>query len=36
MFVRPRDAADEMWHGPRSGLEGATEVFGADEVRPRP
>lgn len=33
MFVPPKDKADEMWHGPRSGIEGACEVFGADEVR---
>ncbi|KAK4055681.1 aminopeptidase [Microbotryomycetes sp. JL201] len=32
MFVRSRDAHDEVWNGPRSGKEGATEVFGADEA----
>lgn len=32
MFVRFKDAHDEVWNGPRSGCEGATEVFGADEV----
>ncbi|KAK4056602.1 aminopeptidase [Microbotryomycetes sp. JL221] len=32
MFVRSKDAHDEMWNGPRSGREGATDVFGADEA----
>lgn len=34
MFVRPQDPYDESWNGPRSGPEGACEVFGADDVRP--
>ncbi|KAL6069555.1 Xaa-Pro aminopeptidase [Balamuthia mandrillaris] len=32
MFVRPRDPKREIWDGPRSGLEGAVEFFGADEA----
>ncbi|KAJ2779583.1 aminopeptidase [Coemansia javaensis] len=34
MFVRPKDPAREVWEGPRSGLEAAVDVFGADEARP--
>lgn len=33
MFVQDRDEANETWNGPRSGIDGATDVFGADEVR---
>lgn len=33
LFCPSKDPNDEMWHGPRSGREGAVEVFGADEVR---
>ncbi|KDE07839.1 hypothetical protein MVLG_01933 [Microbotryum lychnidis-dioicae p1A1 Lamole] len=32
MFVPPKDANDEAWNGPRSGREGACQVFGADEA----
>ncbi|GAA5855657.1 hypothetical protein JCM8547_001636 [Rhodosporidiobolus lusitaniae] len=32
MFVRPKDTYDELWNGSRSGIEGACEVFGADEA----
>ncbi|KAL8279950.1 hypothetical protein RQP46_007531 [Phenoliferia psychrophenolica] len=32
MFCPSKDPHDEMWHGPRSGREGAVEVFGADEA----
>lgn len=32
MFVQPRDQANEVWNGPRTGLDGAMEVFGADEA----
>jgi Xaa-Pro aminopeptidase len=31
-FVRPRDPDREVWDGPRAGLEGAKERFGADEA----
>jgi Xaa-Pro aminopeptidase len=34
MFVRPRDAEHELWHGRRGGLEGAQERFGAQAVFP--
>lgn len=30
LFVRPYDPKFEIWVGPRAGVEGATEVFGAD------
>lgn len=30
LFVRPRDAEKEAWHGRRAGVEGARERFGAD------
>ncbi len=30
LFVRPRIREQEIWHGIRAGLEGATERFGAD------
>ncbi|GAA5821204.1 hypothetical protein JCM10212_006773 [Sporobolomyces blumeae] len=32
MFVRPKDAYDESWNGPRSGQDGACQVFGADDA----
>ncbi|KAK4702394.1 hypothetical protein P7C70_g3829, partial [Phenoliferia sp. Uapishka_3] len=32
IFCPSKDHNDEMWHGPRSGQEGAIEVFGADEA----
>lgn len=32
MFVRPRDPEREIWDGPRFGVEGAKEHFGADEA----
>ncbi|RUP44255.1 peptidase M24, structural domain-containing protein [Jimgerdemannia flammicorona] len=32
MFVPPRNAEAEMWDGPRTGLEAAKELFGADEA----
>ncbi|KAI9593100.1 peptidase M24, structural domain-containing protein [Syncephalis fuscata] len=32
MFVRPRDEHAELWDGPRTGLEGARQIFGADEA----
>jgi len=31
MFVRPRDPEREIWDGPRFGVDGAKEHFGADE-----
>src|SRR5688572_2774571 len=34
MFVRPRDADHELWHGRRGGLEGAQERFGAQSAFP--
>ena len=30
LFVRPRDPEREVWDGPRAGVEGAVEQFGAD------
>ena len=33
-FVRPRDPDREVWDGPRAGVEGARERFGADEAFP--
>jgi Xaa-Pro aminopeptidase len=32
MFVRPRDPDREIWDGPRYGIEGAKEHFGADDA----
>lgn len=32
MFVRSRDPAKELWDGPRSGVEGAKEVFQPDKA----
>jgi Xaa-Pro aminopeptidase len=34
LLVRPRDAEQEIWAGPRAGLEGAAARFGADVARP--
>ncbi|KAJ1868366.1 aminopeptidase [Coemansia sp. RSA 989] len=34
MFVRPKAPETELWEGPRSGLEAAVSVFGADEAWP--
>src|SRR5919197_1771485 len=30
LFVRPRDSEREIWVGPRAGVEGAVERYGAD------
>lgn len=35
MFCPSKDANQEMWHGARTGPEGAVEIFGADDVRSR-
>lgn len=32
MFVDPIDIENEVWDGPRTGLAGAKDVFGADHV----
>ncbi|KAI9025310.1 peptidase M24, structural domain-containing protein [Phycomyces nitens] len=32
MFVPPKSAHAELWDGPRTGVEGAKDVFGADEA----
>src|ERR1700678_137352 len=29
LFVRPRDREREIWDGPRAGIEGARETYGA-------
>ncbi len=34
LFVRPRDPEREVWDGPRAGVEGARERFGADAAYP--
>ncbi|HKP75849.1 MAG TPA: aminopeptidase P N-terminal domain-containing protein [Longimicrobiaceae bacterium] len=34
LFVRPRDPERETWTGPRAGVEGAREQFGADAAYP--
>jgi len=34
LFVRPRDAEKEAWHGRRAGVQGALERFGADAAFP--
>lgn len=31
LFVPPRDAGYESWNGPRTGIDGAVDIFGADE-----
>jgi Xaa-Pro aminopeptidase len=32
LFVRPRDREREVWDGPRAGVDGAKERFGADDA----
>jgi Xaa-Pro aminopeptidase len=32
LFVRPRDREREVWDGPRAGVEGAKEIYGADDA----
>eukprot|EP00127_Corallochytrium_limacisporum_P000105 Clim_evm12s4 gene=Clim_evmTU12s4 len=32
MFVPPKDPEREMWDGPRTGIQGAMQYFGADEA----
>jgi Xaa-Pro aminopeptidase len=34
LFVRPRDPEREIWDGRRAGVEGAKEIYGADEAFP--
>ncbi|BDG08668.1 aminopeptidase P N-terminal domain-containing protein [Anaeromyxobacter paludicola] len=34
MFVRPRDKEKEIWNGRRAGVEGACELYGADQAFP--
>ncbi|MCL2450935.1 MAG: aminopeptidase P N-terminal domain-containing protein, partial [Polyangiaceae bacterium] len=34
LFVRPRDAEREVWDGPRAGVDGAKERYGAHEAFP--
>jgi len=34
LFCRDRDPDREVWHGPRAGLEGAVERYGADDAFP--
>ncbi len=34
LFVRPRDPDQELWLGPRAGVDGAVEEFGADAALP--
>jgi Xaa-Pro aminopeptidase len=34
LFVRPRDPLAETWSGRRTGIEGAKEIYGADEAYP--
>src|SRR3954471_60525 len=34
LFVRPRDPERETWNGPRAGVDGALEGFGADAAYP--
>ncbi len=34
LFVRPHDAERETWDGPRAGVEGAVEAYGADVAFP--
>ncbi len=34
LFVRPRDPKRELWDGPRAGVEGAIEHYGADAAFP--
>ena len=32
MFVQKRDEHNETWNGPRTGLDGAVDIFDADEA----
>jgi Xaa-Pro aminopeptidase len=32
LFVRPRDRDREVWDGPRAGVDGAKQLYGADEA----
>jgi Xaa-Pro aminopeptidase len=32
LFCRPRDESKELWDGPRAGIEGARELYGAHEA----
>ena len=34
LFCRERDPKMEVWHGPRAGLEGACDIYGADDAFP--
>jgi Xaa-Pro aminopeptidase len=34
LFVRPRDPEQAIWVGPRAGVEGAVEAYGADVAHP--
>ncbi|MEE8514414.1 MAG: aminopeptidase P N-terminal domain-containing protein, partial [Gammaproteobacteria bacterium] len=34
LFCRERDPKMETWHGRRAGLEGACEIYGADDAFP--
>ncbi len=34
LFCRPRDEQREVWDGPRAGLEGAQDAYGADQAHP--
>ncbi len=34
LLVRERDPEREVWDGPRAGVEGAKEIYGADEAYP--
>ena len=34
LFVQPRDRQREIWDGPRAGVEGARELYGADAAYP--
>lgn len=32
LFCQPKEPYDELWNGARTGLDGARDIFGADEV----
>lgn len=34
LFVQPRDRQREIWDGPRAGVDGARELYGADAAHP--
>jgi Xaa-Pro aminopeptidase len=34
LFVRPRDPDREVWDGPRAGIQGAKDLYGADDAFP--